>query len=663
MKAHASISAAKTTFASAHSLAKNRPARQEPDGRSPNFSDNRPEAASQLKFREMAHQNARGKKTAQPSASQPIQREVLLKNADDNIYEDSDSNREIGFLGKNGNKQEYIFADYDGLTRFMDAYDEVSSFVKAETFVGNFQEYSQYTALYGHFYILGSDGTLVQINSLSRFFFQQRLLEVLRRGGPAFWQAGSSNRYPRAIGKLGVEGDFSREQVLSELGVPQEKHPAYSNVQVFNMSREELEHKKKELLHHGDNVITTDNLVYLSERTLPRSKNARVRAMGNNYDDKFSKVVDQSNEHKKLEKSFREMGAPESEGWVKGFNNVPRGEGQEKAMSKWNALGAAAYANRFHNQNFDLHQNWEWLHIRGAQIGGKTDNTNLVSGVYAVNSRMIPYENKIKAWDQQDSGKLKARFYTEGVARGPFAEKIVIDVATTSAHATLGQVPDNDPIRFSFYTLTGKVVDKLTGQIEAYKLDKLVKRNQQNNLNPRENQLALLPSYQAHQEDAPARFMESFGKPPLTLDIESLFPVPLQESLAQFLMNPPQSPEQNFFGQLLNQVPQNFQIAVEAELDNGTLVQSIFSGLQPLRLTQPEEEQQQPTFDPKQIPARFQRLLQLHFKKIKKLQPNNQGILVRPKKSNMTARVLKIRLRLLQSNLPKPIIPINNNKK
>ncbi len=660
MKARTSSPAGKTTFGNAQNLAQTRKDGPLNDNHPPGFCDNRPEAAMQRKIGEAATHT----KTPRPATSQPIQREILLKNADDNIYEDSDSGKELGFLGKNGNKQEYIFADYDGLTRFMDAYDEVSSFVNVENFVGNFRKYSDYKETYGPFYLLNSNGELAKWNNLATVFFQQRLIEVLRRGGSKFWEAGSSNRYPRPIGKLGVEGNFSREQVLSELGVQHEKFPAYSNVQIFNMSREQLEMKKKELLHHGDNVITTENLVYLSERSLPRSKNARVRAMGKKYDDKFSKVEENSIEHNKLDESFREMGTPESEGWVKGFNNVPRGEGQEKAMSKWNALGAAAYANRFHNQNFDLRQNWEWLHVRGAQIGGKTDNSNLVSGLYAVNSRMIPYENKIKAWDQKDPGKLKARFYTEGEKRGPFAEKIVIDVATSAAHAALGQVPDNDPIRFSFYTLTGKVVDKLTGQIEAYKLDKLVKRNQQNILNPGENQLALLPSYQAHQENAPARFMESFGKPPLTLDIESLFPVPLQESLAQFLINPPQSPEQNFFGQLLNQIPQNFHFAVEAELDNGTMVQSIFSGLQPLRLTQPEEEeqQQQPTFDPKQIPVRFQQLLQSHFKKSKSLQPNKQGILLPSRKNNKVARVQKIRLRLLQSKLPKPIIPSNLHK-
>ena len=46
-----------------------------------------------------------------------------------------------------------------------------------------------------------------------------------------------------------------------------------------------------------------------------------------------------------------------------------RGKGQAAAMGNWNALGAAAYANRFLNKRHDLNQNWEWLHIRGAQVG------------------------------------------------------------------------------------------------------------------------------------------------------------------------------------------------------------------------------------------------------------------------------------------------------
>ncbi|HMQ62428.1 MAG TPA: hypothetical protein PKE06_17250, partial [Flavilitoribacter sp.] len=190
------------------------------------------------------------------------------------------------------------------------------------------------------------------------------------------------------------------------------------------------------------------------------------------------------------------------------------GEGQEKAMSEWNALGAAAYANRFYGKPFDLNQNWEWLHVRGAQIGGKTLNSNLVAGLYAVNSQMIPYENKIKEMDKKDPGKLKARFYTEGHITGPFAEKINIDIATNGPHAVFGNIPDSKPVSLSFYTTSGKVVDKMMGYIEAFKLDQLVEKNVKGLASPEENRRALVPSYQAHREDVSARFQESLGRSP-----------------------------------------------------------------------------------------------------------------------------------------------------
>jgi len=41
-------------------------------------------------------------------------------------------------------------------------------------------------------------------------------------------------------------------------------------------------------------------------------------------------------------------------------------------------------------------QRWEWLHIRGAGLGGKTDSTNLVAGARDSNTHMIPFESNIR---------------------------------------------------------------------------------------------------------------------------------------------------------------------------------------------------------------------------------------------------------------------------
>jgi hypothetical protein len=40
---------------------------------------------------------------------------------------------------------------------------------------------------------------------------------------------------------------------------------------------------------------------------------------------------------------------------------------------------------------------WEWLHIRGASLGGATNATNLVLGTRDSNTHMIPFESNLKA--------------------------------------------------------------------------------------------------------------------------------------------------------------------------------------------------------------------------------------------------------------------------
>src|SRR5690606_28456733 len=110
------------------------------------------------------------------------------------------------------------------------------------------------------------------------------------------------------------------------------------------------------------------------------------------------------------------------------LTTVDRGEGQMAARDKWNALGAAAYANRQFGTNYDLNQNWEWLHIQGAQIGGQTIGSNLVPGLFVTNSLMIPYENMIKQWAQTDPTRFWAKFEVLNVQNRIFPQKIRLSI-------------------------------------------------------------------------------------------------------------------------------------------------------------------------------------------------------------------------------------------
>jgi len=79
------------------------------------------------------------------------------------------------------------------------------------------------------------------------------------------------------------------------------------------------------------------------------------------------------------------------------YTNTPvaknRAAGQYANMNNTNATGYAYLAD-ISGWN---KQRWEWLHIRGAGLGGSTDSTNLVAGVRDANTHMIPFESNIRS--------------------------------------------------------------------------------------------------------------------------------------------------------------------------------------------------------------------------------------------------------------------------
>lgn len=67
--------------------------------------------------------------------------------------------------------------------------------------------------------------------------------------------------------------------------------------------------------------------------------------------------------------------------------------GQQAAMANTNARGYAW----FYGVNGWNQTRWEWLHLRGAGLGGATDGTNLVLGTRDANTQMIPFESHVRA--------------------------------------------------------------------------------------------------------------------------------------------------------------------------------------------------------------------------------------------------------------------------
>ena len=70
-----------------------------------------------------------------------------------------------------------------------------------------------------------------------------------------------------------------------------------------------------------------------------------------------------------------------------------RGDGQAAAMRGTNARG---YAWFHHIDGWDTTR-WEWLHLRGAGLGGATLGSNLVLGTRDANTQMMPFESNMRA--------------------------------------------------------------------------------------------------------------------------------------------------------------------------------------------------------------------------------------------------------------------------
>jgi hypothetical protein len=95
----------------------------------------------------------------------------------------------------------------------------------------------------------------------------------------------------------------------------------------------------------------------------------------------------------------------------------------EPAMSGWNAF-TYAVKKGYEDRNTPTN-NWEWLHIRGKQLGGDYHPNNLVAGTWNGNSDMISLENEIREFSQL-------------VAKDPVAELTVTFSATVLKQTHVG---------------------------------------------------------------------------------------------------------------------------------------------------------------------------------------------------------------------------------
>jgi hypothetical protein len=313
------------------------------------------------------------------------------------------------------------------------------------------------------------------------------IMQVAEKG-PKRMIEGAGSRLPDPQGTIFTLGDIPRARIFEILGVDEEPDGTFTNVKVKALDRDKYVDELDMRIDAKENVFSlawapTNTFMFYASTVDPSATSNRViQINGTVYtveelaDPTLSPVV-----VSEMDRAFAAFKVGD-DGWIPGTQlQAARGRetGQNLAMANWNAKGAAAYANRFLGGQLDLAQDWEWLHLRGAQIGGVTANGNLVPGLFSSNSAMIPYEARIKNWAIEDAKHFEAKF--EGVGgRGVVVEKIVLKVrgislpgekdvfGNATGHQSLGV---QERTLLVFDPLHGRVVDKMGDLFIRRKVD------------------------------------------------------------------------------------------------------------------------------------------------------------------------------------------------
>lgn len=291
---------------------------------------------------------------------------------------------------------------------------------------------------------------------------------------------GGGSRLPRAKGTITISHDIpeARSFVFAALGVdPTDQR--YMDIEVQSRPGAVAYGDAREDASEATGVFDLRlpqgvDAYYSSTVSTTRSSNSMISVAGERFsDDEFFGISDAG----RIQQLRGELGrlptATADSGWIPGTDlTAPkdRGDGQAAAMGNWNALGAAACANLAAGAGFDVGQNWEWLHVRGAQLGGSTDGSNLVAGLYVTNSFMIPFEKMVRNWAAAGPSSFHASFRAINAGAG-FAERLEIWIRA-EGHPELHDLPEQRLIEFD--PLRGVVVDQLAAEFVKRRLDRTV---------------------------------------------------------------------------------------------------------------------------------------------------------------------------------------------
>jgi hypothetical protein len=163
----------------------------------------------------------------------------------------------------------------------------------------------------------------------------------------------------------------------------------------------------------------------------PRNERSKFVFKGGSFDNPTKELHDQLVAAADLlDTSGGALQAEQTVRFTSDARGKSRDDGQCAAMQ---GMNAAAYALARHAPGADS-TDWEWLHIRGARLGGATTAANLVAGTSSANSAMIPYEHQILEMSRWASSKQPLDVTWRVTARGRLGVAIEI---TWSAPAGL----------------------------------------------------------------------------------------------------------------------------------------------------------------------------------------------------------------------------------
>ena len=144
-------------------------------------------------------------------------------------------------------------------------------------------------------------------------------------------------------------------------------------------------------------------------------------------------------------------------------------------------INASAYALAARESNA-ARTDWDWLHIRGARLGGTTTPNNLVCGTYVANSHMIPIEHDLLEMSKLASAKqpLIINWDVTTTHLSHMGALISIDLQAPNGLNNGVEVilPKNAHCRWVFNPTTGAILDRLDRDLQ-WGVNRVAKHYQQ----------------------------------------------------------------------------------------------------------------------------------------------------------------------------------------